>query len=230
MTLIKIGILGYAGRMGQAVLKSLYEDPHAQFIGGSVSPSSHDIDALFPEDIFNSADVLIDFSTVESCLSHVKLAADRGKPLVVGVTGFSEEQLSIIEESSKRAPIFLAYNMSIGISILKILIEKASLLLDESYDMALIETHHRYKKDAPSGTAIMLTQDIQRPIDMQSIRGGTVTGDHRIEFLGNHETIVLQHTAQDRRIFADGAIKAAKWLLSQEPGFYGMKDLLKGKI
>ncbi len=232
-TPINVGILGSSGKMGRALIKAVSENDFFLFSGGS-SESSQAENSLSPESLFQKSDVLIDFSTIDQSLRNAKLAEQYQKPLVIGTTGFSNEQLA--ELKSQNAPLFLSYNMSIGINVLQYLAEEAAQRLDSTFDIEIIEAHHRYKKDAPSGTAFMIQESLKAgrntpnlAIPTHSLRGGSVVGDHTVVFLGNHERLEIKHVAEDRSVFAFGALKAAAWMVGKTSGFYSMKDLLNRK-
>ncbi|MBR1606454.1 MAG: 4-hydroxy-tetrahydrodipicolinate reductase [Clostridia bacterium] len=168
-------------------------------------------------------DVLLDFSHPD-CLPEV-LACPL--PLIIGTTGYSEEQLQEIRTASEKRPVFLAANFSPGIYALGILAEKVKELLPD-WEISLTEIHHAGKKDTPSGTALRLADRLQ--IDqVQSIRGGTVRGVHEIGLYGPEEHLQITHTAESRAVFAHGALKAARWVMDKVPGLYGMKDIIKDR-
>ena len=196
-------ISGYSGRMGQEIVR--------------LAPSYGFAPRKYQADM--PGDILLDFSHPD-CLPEV-LACPL--PLVIGTTGYSNQQLQEIKASAKKRPVFLAANFSPGIYALGILAEKAKELLPE-WDISLTEIHHAGKADRPSGTARHLADWLQ--IDqVQSIRGGTVRGIHGIGLYGPEEHLQITHAAESRAVFAHGALKAAQWLMRQEPGLYRMKDI-----
>ena len=201
-----------------------------------------------------SSDFIIDFSAPAISLIALKSACNHNKVFVSGTTGFSESQFNEFTQIAKANRTLWASNMSIGVNTLNILVEQAAKIL-ESYDTEILEMHHRDKKDAPSGTAITLGKavakareiefndfakksreglsDKVRPdqeIGFATLRGGSVIGDHSAIFAGSNDTITLSHHAQDRSIFANGAIEAGLWCLNQEKGFYSISDMLKNKL
>ncbi len=265
MTNVKIGVLGCAGRNGRLLLREIYDDIATDIAGGVVreggSGHGEDLGALAgvsslgmyahaqPGVLFESSDVLIDFTNSTATLKHVDLAIQYQKPIVIGTTGFSDEERRSIIQKSDQTPILLASNMTLGIALLSVLVEKVSSILDETYDIEVIEAHHRYKQDTPSGTAKSLVRSARRgrkqddknsfvvhhqlgarnkgDVGVSVIRGGNEVGKHSVCFYGDDETIELTHSVRDRRVFSKGAVKAAKWLYGRHPGLYRLKDLLQ---
>jgi 4-hydroxy-tetrahydrodipicolinate reductase len=262
---VKIGILGCAGRNGRLLLNEVYEDGVCQLIGGTVREGGaghgEDLGTLAGVSplgmyahaqagvLFEAADVLIDFTNAESTLRHVNLAIEYQKPIVIGTTGFTDEERSQLIKKSDQTPILLASNMTMGVALLNILVEKVARVFDESYDIEIVEAHHRHKKDTPSGTTKSLIRAAHRgrkdddknkftvhcepgerekgSVGVSVIRGGNEIGTHSVYFYGNEETLELTHRVLDRRIFAKGAVRAAKWLYGKHPGLYRLKDVLK---
>ncbi|ERL21303.1 dihydrodipicolinate reductase [Oribacterium sp. oral taxon 078 str. F0263] len=194
-------------------------------------------------------DVIVDFSVPEAAGGLLRYACERGKPLVFCTTGLSEEELSLLEEASRRIPILRSANMSLGINLLTELVKlSAAKLYERGFDIEILEEHHRRKKDAPSGTALMLADAVDeaigerlervfdrtkrrtpRPkqeIGISSLRGGSIPGVHELIFAGEDEILTLSHTAYSRGIFAKGALSAALWIAGREPGLYSMRDVL----
>jgi len=191
-------------------------------------------------------DVIVDFSHYSRLDTFLDYAVDRGLPLVIATTGYSDEILKKIENSSKKIPILLSSNMSLGINLLQDILEKITPILYPNYDIELIEKHHNKKIDSPSGTAKTLLEVIKKNIDevieekygrvgmekrekneigVHSLRGGTIVGEHSVLFCGNDEIIELKHTALSKKIFAEGALQGAKFIIGKEPGLYSMKDI-----
>lgn len=191
-------------------------------------------------------DVIVDFSHYSRLDTLLDYAVDRGLPLVIATTGYSDEILKKIEDSSKKIPILLSSNMSLGINLLQDILEKITPILYPNYDIELIEKHHNKKIDSPSGTAKTLLEVIKKNIDevieekygrvgmekrekneigVHSLRGGTIVGEHSVLFCGNDEIIELKHTALSKKIFAEGALQGAKFIIGKEPGLYSMKDI-----
>ena len=195
-------------------------------------------------------DVLIDFTSIDATLSHLDICRSAGRAMVIGTTGFSSTQKAVLQEAARDIPIVFAPNMSIGINVLQRVLAQTAALLGEGYDVEIIEAHHRHKVDAPSGTALRLGEVVARAygrdlaevavygreghtgardaktIGFSTIRGGDVVGDHTVLFAGIGERIELTHKASSRMTFAQGAVRAARWLKDQPPGMYDMTDVL----
>jgi len=196
------------------------------------------------------ADGILDFTVPAATIANVAIAAQRGLVHVVGTTGLSESDMAVIKSVTSRAVVVQSGNMSLGVNLLAALVKRVAQSLDESFDIEIVEMHHKAKIDAPSGTALMLGQaaaagrgialdqhaargrdgitGARRPGDIgfAALRGGTVTGDHSVIFAGAMERIELTHRAEDRTMFAQGAIKAALWARGKPPGLYSMADVL----
>ena len=199
---------------------------------------------------FQKSDAVIDFTRPEASLAYVSCAADCGIAHIIGTTGFNKEEEIFLEKFSHKIPIVKSGNMSLGVNLLAALVKRAAASLNaKDFDIEITEMHHRYKVDSPSGTALLLGkvaaegrgEDLQKiasfehklgearqtgTIGFSVARGGTVIGDHSVIFAGENERVVLSHFAQDRSIFALGALKAAFWAIKQKPGFYTMADVL----
>ncbi|MBY0277629.1 4-hydroxy-tetrahydrodipicolinate reductase [Candidatus Binatia bacterium] len=194
--------------------------------------------------------VLIDFTAPEASLAHLRAAAERRFGVVLGTTGFTAEQQKQVEQLASKVPCMQAPNMSLGVTVLLGLVEQAARLLGQGFDIEISETHHRRKKDSPSGTALALARAAaagrdanleqwavygregivgERPteqIGIMALRGGDVVGDHTVYFYGTGERVELSHRAQSRESFAAGALRAAAWLGGRPPGLYSMRDVL----
>ncbi|WP_139452868.1 4-hydroxy-tetrahydrodipicolinate reductase [Campylobacter armoricus] len=240
--MINIGIHGSNGRMGTQIRLCLENDEQAKI--NSLFDQGSDY-----EDFFNKCDVIIDFSTPKGCEDLLLYARSNPKPLVIGTTGLDVKQNELMQSTSITMPILYATNMSLGIAVLKKLSYLASQTLKD-FDIEILEMHHNKKKDAPSGTAMTLAQSVAkaRNLDLEkvrvsgrdgmvgqrskeeiavmSLRGGDIVGSHRVGFYNEGEFIELNHTATSRATFAKGAIKCAKWLVSQENGLYDIDDCL----
>lgn len=217
-------------------------------LSGFVCSQGSDLGAVLDE---NPGAVVIDFTSPEGSLAAAKTAADKGNPIVIGTTGLSESDQATLAELAQRVPLFWAPNMSVGISVLLRVLPELVRLLGDKYDLEMVELHHNQKKDAPSGTALKLAQvlaeardwDLKetgkycregiigaRPkeeIGVQTIRGGDVVGVHTVYFLGPGERVEVTHQAHSRENFAQGALRAAAWLVKQQPGkLYSMSDVL----
>lgn len=245
MSKTQIAIVGAAGRMGRMTLLEVMADDDAACAGLVVRPGSPDEGkkAYLPdskigtglkytsdrEAAFKAADVIIDFSTAEAGVDNAKRAAGAGVPIAIGITGFSEKQIEGIKALGDKIPVLLSYNMSFGITALAHTLADLSRALGPDFHLEITDLHHKHKKDAPSGTALMLGKAAGRDkkdIKFVSERRGTVFGEHRVLFSGPAEQIEITHRAKDRRLFAKGALMAAKWLVRQKPGFYSLKDVL----
>lgn len=253
--MIKIGIHGATGKMGYMILENLKNDKSAQVatlhaideFTFPIDPALHVTDDT--EVLLSNSDVVIDFTIANGTEALLEVAMDTLKPLVIGTTGLSKHQQNLLNEASKRMPILYSTNMSLGVAILNRLVETASRALKD-FDIEIVEQHHRYKKDAPSGTAMTLGEfaakgrgqnlnDIRvsgrngligartkEEIAIMSLRGGDVAGRHTVGFYNDGEFIELNHTATSRDTFAKGAIRAAKWIVLQENGLYHISDCL----
>ncbi len=219
----KIIVIGAKGRMGQRIIARLKENP-ALKLAGEVDLG----DSL--EKVLGSADVFIDFSSAETTVSNLQTAAKLGKAAVIGTTGHSPAQKKEIEALSKKIPIVMAPNMSVGVNVLWKIIADAARLLGADYDVGIVETHHTQKKDSPSGTALkaaeVLKKQTSKEIQIQAFRGGDVVGDHTVTFWGNGERLEITHQATSRDTFALGALRAAQWIVGKPNGLYSMADVL----
>jgi len=248
--MIKILIHGINGKMGRQVLKQLDLYENCTLFGGFDKENTGEFS--FPiytnfNDITEKPDVIIDFSVPNATINMLDYAKENHIPVVIATTGFSEEQNKKIMEYSKYLPIFKSANMSFDINLMvKILSEVAKAL--PNTDIEIIESHHNRKIDSPSGTALLLADSINNALDnkltyefdrhskrekrskneigFSSIRGGNIVGEHSVMFIGENETFEITHKAYSRAVFADGAIKAACFLVDKENGFYNMDDLL----
>lgn len=202
------------------------------------------------EDALRDSDAIIDFTAPDACVAHVQTAAELGKAVVVGTTGLSPEQNAVIHAAAQRVPVVYAPNMSVGVNLLFKLVSEAARILGPDYDIEVVEIHHNQKKDSPSGTAVRLVERAaesrglrvpdqtrhgreglvgarpQDEIGVHAVRGGDVTGDHTVYFLGQGERVELTHRAHSRDTFAQGALRAARFTASAAPGLYDMQDVL----
>ncbi|MCX7822099.1 MAG: 4-hydroxy-tetrahydrodipicolinate reductase [Syntrophobacterales bacterium] len=264
--MITVAVAGVAGRMGSRIAQLVCEAEDMDLVGGWERPDHSAIgkplrqfipsakDGLIvsqePSDIIQQAKVVIDFTTSEATVEHCKVCASYGVPIVIGTTGLSMEQSQIIRSCGDRIPIVISPNMSVGVNVLFKLIEYATKLLGPDFDVEIVEAHHRFKKDAPSGTAIKLGQIIaearslewskvarfaregiigergREEIGIQTLRAGDIVGEHTVIFGSLGERIEITHRAHSRDNFARGAIRAARWVIVQNPGIYDMQDVL----
>jgi 4-hydroxy-tetrahydrodipicolinate reductase len=222
---LRVLLIGAAGRMAKTVADLAGDDPEIEIVaqcdlGDPIEPA------------MKNSDVAIDFSHADAIDEICRAASRHNKPLVIGTTGHSQEQRQTIEEAARSVPIVFASNFSVGVNVLFWLTRKAAELLVPDFNPEIIETHHKMKKDAPSGTAKTLaeilkaSQKSNNEIPIQSIREGDVVGEHTVTFIGISERLELTHRAGNREIFARGALRAAKWIMGKSPGLYSMQDVL----
>jgi 4-hydroxy-tetrahydrodipicolinate reductase len=246
----RIFLNGCCGHMGRVIVDICSSIDEAIIVGGA-DPNPQDMG--FP--VYSSADacqvdydVMIDFSHPGALPAVLQLTRTSGKPLVMCTTGFSKEEQEMIRAMSETHAVFLSGNMSLGINVLIDLVKRAAQVLYPDFDIEIIEQHHRRKIDAPSGTALMIADEINhaqgdifdyeydrhstrkarddRSIGIHSIRGGNIVGEHAVLFAGPEENITISHSASTRNVFARGSVKAALFLAGKDPGLYSMKDLL----
>jgi 4-hydroxy-tetrahydrodipicolinate reductase len=249
----RLVVAGAAGRMGREIAAAAAADPGVAIVAGTVRPGSDKrVDGLptFESalEALREADVLVDFTTPAATLEGARAAAELGRAAVIGTTGLDEAQLAELRALGGRAPILYGRNMSVGVNAVLSILPALVRALD-GYDVEITEAHHRHKRDAPSGTALAIAEAIAaalgRPlgelavygregiqprqvgeIGIHALRGGGNAGEHTVLFADEGEQIQLVHRAYSRRTFALGALRAARWLAEQPPGFYGMPDLL----
>ena len=226
MTTMKIAINGACGRMGQAVAKA------AADAGVEVAALIDVVKAPgVTRSLAKKVDALIDFSTPEASLERLAECVKLKTPAIVCTTGFSDAQKAEIAAASKKIPVIYSSNMSVGVNLLFKRVPEIARTLGDSYDIDIIETHHRFKKDAPSGTAKTLAERIEsatgRKPNVHAVRSGDVVGEHRIIFGTLGDSIEIVHRASTRDIFAKGSIEAAKWASKAKPGLYTMLDVIE---
>ena len=228
-----IGILGAHGKMGQELQSLLKKGEFPNLTCAAL----FDKDSPLSLSRAQAIDVFIDFTESKATLSFLPILKELKKSIVIGTTGFTDEQKKEIHTLSHTVPIVLAPNMSIGVNVLLVLVQRAAELLPKEFSSHIIETHHPHKKDAPSGTALKLKEEILRSaqddkknVPIESIRGGDVVGEHTVLFLGPGERLELKHNATSRSIFARGALQAAEWITHQKPGLYSMKEVIDSRI
>lgn len=235
MTPLRVGLVG-RGRMGREIFQIAEGQPDVEIVGCV----GHSDDDATVADLAQRAGVLIDFSTPEGTMRAVRAAIDAGRPLVVGTTGLSEDQVATLRDAGRTIPVWYARNMSHGVGVLLAVLPRIAAALAD-YDIELIEAHHRGKVDAPSGTALALAEAIQRGLDearprvfgreghaprqpgeigVHAVRGGGNAGEHEIRFMTDDEEVRIAHRAFHRRVFASGALRAARRVAALPPGWY----------
>jgi 4-hydroxy-tetrahydrodipicolinate reductase len=235
--MIKLAVSGCQGRMGQTIAGLAFNSKDfkiAALLEHPDHPKAHETINGIPITTDNSSikgcDVLIEFTAPDGTMENLKAAVKHNVPMVIGTTGLSKDQIQIIREAAEHMPIVLASNMSIGVNILFKLIEITAAKLNPR-DIRIEETHHVHKKDAPSGTARTMAEIAEKASGIKierisSVREGEVIGDHEIVFETGDDTLTIAHHAKDRRMFAQGALTAARFLVSKNFGLFNMQDVL----
>lgn len=264
--MVRAVMAGIAGRMGSRIAQIIGETEGIELVGGFEHPQNPKVGRDIAEavggpptgmliapgilDVIDKADVVIDFTSAASSLENLRAAASRGKPIVIGSTGFTAEQMAQAKALTTNIPCLITPNMSMGVNVLFKVVADVARMLGDDFDVEIIEAHHRFKKDAPSGTAVKLAQVIAEALDrnldevgvyarkgligertrkeiaVQTIRAGDIVGEHTIMFGGLGERFEITHKAHSRDNFARGAIRAALWIVNQPPGLYDMQDVL----
>jgi 4-hydroxy-tetrahydrodipicolinate reductase len=266
MKSLRVVVTGVTGRMGSLLVRLIRDTPGFTLVGGTERPGSPAVgldvglaarigqlelscvDSL-GKALAGGADAVIDFTTPEASAEHARECAARKVPLVVGSTGFPDKTKKVMVEAAKKVPIVMAPNMSVGVNMVVDIAAQLARRLGNDFDVEVVETHHRMKQDAPSGTALRLAEEMMaamgrskddiitersgdvgaRPkhqLGVQSVRGGDVVGEHTVFFFGDGERVELTHRATSRDQFGRGALRAAKWLHGRKPGLYDMTDVL----
>ena len=258
MKKINLAITGCLGRMGQQIIKSSKSDKNFKLVTvtenriinkkvGGIKPDLNTISA------FKRANIIIDFTIPKCTFEILKIALKLKKRVVIGTTGFTKKEEKLIKRYSKKIPILKAGNMSLGINLLMYLAEITSKSLGKNFLSKIFEVHHKHKKDYPSGTALMLGKGIAtgknidfykligkkylnkksfpygKKINFSSLRKGEIIGEHEVKFSSGKEIITLNHEAFDRALYSEGALTAAKWLMTKKPGLYSMRNLMNFK-
>ncbi len=259
--MIRIAVAGASGRMGRCILDLAARTSDVEIVAGLVAPSSPEVgqkvhaggpDILLTDKLEAACDVLVDVSTTLGTTAWLGFCERREIPMVIGVTGQSKNQMDRIREAAHLIPIVFAANFSVGLNAILAILNPLVRQLGNGFDMEIVETHHRNKVDAPSGTAIAIVEELQRArnvktasnsklifgrhgkagpraegeIAVHAVRMGDVVGQHEIHLSGPGETITIRHTAHSRDAFATGALRAAQWIIQQGAGFYTMRDVL----
>ena len=255
MKKINLAITGCMGRMGQQIIRTVKSNSSFKIVSQTenkyVNKKINGIKlSINNEDSFKKANLIIDFTIPKCTFEVLELAVKLKKRVVIGTTGFNKKEEILIKKFSKKIPILKAGNMSLGINLLMYLTEIASGSLGKNFLSKVFEIHHKYKKDYPSGTALMLGKGIatgkkknfytllgkkylnkktfpySKKINFNSIRRGEVIGEHEVKFSSGKEIITLNHEAYDRALYSEGALLAAKWLMNKKAGLYSMRDLM----
>ena len=249
--MVKMIMHGCNGAMGQVISKIVEEDENITIAAGiDVNDTIQNSYPVFPslEACTVEADVIVDFASAKAVNGLLSYCSEKRIPVVVCTTGLSEEQIQLVEETSRQVAVLRSANMSLGINLLLKLKEAAEVLAESGFDIEILEKHHNKKVDAPSGTALALADSINEAMDnhyhyqydrsqtrekrqkdeigIQAIRGGSIVGEHDVIFAGQDEVITFQHTAYSKAIFAKGAVSAAKFLAGKEPRLYTMADVI----
>lgn len=264
--MLRIAVAGIAGRMGKIIVEAITRTDGVTLGAASVRQNSPslgeevgDLCGLAPIGVYavddlgetlEDFDVLIDFTSPAATLQHLKFCVPAKKKMVIGTTGFTDDQKKAIEKASREIPIVFAPNMSVGINLCLKLVGEAARVIGEDSDVEIIEAHHRHKKDAPSGTALRMGEVVadalgrdldevavygregnigerdHKTIGFESIRAGDIVGDHTVMFAGDGERIEITHKSSSRMTYATGSVKAALWLEGKAPGLYDMQDVL----
>lgn len=264
--MVRIAVAGAAGRMGRNLVRATFLNQDARVGAGSERPESSLVgvdvgelcgegkfDVVLTDDLakeIDNFDVIIDFTAPASTLANLELCRQHGKSIVIGTTGFSEQERATIDEIAQSVPVVMAPNYSVGVNLVFKLLEKAAKVMGDYCDIEIVEAHHRHKVDAPSGTAIGMGEAIagtmgnqlsdvavyaregitgertKDEIGFATIRAGDIVGEHTAMFADIGERVEITHKATDRMTFANGAVKAAVWLSQKSPGFYTMTDVL----
>ncbi|MGB1310074.1 MAG: 4-hydroxy-tetrahydrodipicolinate reductase [Leucothrix sp.] len=261
----KIAVVGAAGRMGKTLIEACQVDENCTLTVGTVLPDSslvgadagelagigkNDVALVASLDNATEFDTLIDFTTTDATMAHLDWCVANNKSIVIGTTGFSDEQKERIQEAGKAIPVVFAPNMSVGVNLCFKLLDMAARVLGDTVDVEVIEAHHRHKIDAPSGTALGMGEVLAKALDrdlkecavygregvtgqrdrktigFETIRAGDIVGEHTVMFADIGERIEITHKASSRMTFAKGAIRAANWLGGKAPNVYSMQDVL----
>ena len=250
--MVKIAITGANGKMGRVIASLVAQRDDCQVVAGidlNDTQNGQFPVVKTPAELTEKPDVIIDFSHPSALPDLLSYCTINNVPLVAATTGYSADEIATIKKTAEQIPIFFTFNMSLGINLLVELGKRAVNVLGGQYDIEIVEKHHNLKKDAPSGTAIMIAEALNGELDnkmkyvydrhnvrkareadeigMHAIRGGTIVGEHDIIFAGHDEVITLSHSAGSKEVFANGSINAAIFLSGRESGLYDMSDLLQ---
>lgn len=249
--MIKIAINGINGKMGKVLSESVIASSDVKLVCGfDIYDDDKNLCKIYKsfDDCTKDIDVIIDFSHPSMFTGLISFARERKIPVVIATTGLSDDDMELMKEAAEEIPVFHSANMSLGINLLIDLVKKAADVLYGNFDIEIIEKHHNQKIDAPSGTALMIADEIAKELDesvsyqydrhsqrkkrdkneigIHAVRGGTIVGEHEVIFAGKDEVLTVSHTAMSKEIFATGSIRAAKFIYGKEPGLYSMKDVM----
>ncbi len=240
---------GATGRMGKKVIKKVAEEKDLNITCGVGIGENNEKFPIYEntKDIEEKVDVIIDFSIPKASLNILEYARKNKIPIVIATTGFSDEELKVIKEASEEIPVFRSSNMSLDINLMAKIVQEIARVLNDT-DIEIIETHHNRKVDSPSGTAILLADAINEVLEnkkiytfdrmqkrekrskdeigFSSIRGGNIVGEHTVKFFGENETLEIKHTSYSRQVFVEGALKAAKFIVTKNSGLYDMRSMV----
>ena len=240
---------GATGRMGKEVIKKVAEEKDLNITCGVGIGENNEKFPIYEntKDIEEKVDVIIDFSIPKASLNILEYARKNKIPIVIATTGFSDEELKGIKEASEEIPVFRSSNMSLDINLMAKIVQEIARVLNDT-DIEIIETHHNRKVDSPSGTAILLADAINEVLEnkkiytfdrmqkrekrskdeigFSSIRGGNIVGEHTVKFFGENETLEIKHTSYSRQVFVEGALKAAKFIVTKNSGLYDMRSMV----
>ncbi|WP_299194480.1 4-hydroxy-tetrahydrodipicolinate reductase [uncultured Erythrobacter sp.] len=240
--MVQFAVIGHKGRMGQALASAIEEAGHQFKVGVDMGGD--------PRPIVSQCDVVVDFSAPDALEANLAAARVAGVPILVGTTGLEPSHHALIDEAARTVPVLQTGNTSLGVTLMAHLVREAASRLASDWDIEILEMHHRQKVDAPSGTANLLGEAAAeaRGIDLSdnlesgrhgytgprgkghigfaTLRGGTVAGEHSVIFAGDEERLTISHSAENRMIFARGAVRGAAWLIGRKPGRYSMEDVL----
>jgi len=226
--MIQVAVAGARGRMGRLIAEAIKQDEKTNLCAELGRSLNCDL-----QQVNSAIDIVIDFTVPAATLEHVRICQEHGYRMIIGTTGFTKEEQEQIAKAANKIPIVFAPNMSIGVNLSFKLLEVAASILKGQADIAILDLHHKHKKDSPSGTALKMAEIIQNAsgssmmkLDISSSRVGEVVGEHSALFVLNGERLEITHRATDRSLFAKGAVHAAKWLINQKVGLYDMQDVL----
>lgn len=254
MTKLKIGLHGATGRMGMALQEVIARHPDTELV--VQAPDEHDKHALFFDTLNEpgAVNLVIDFSVADAVVPLAERCVAASVPLVSGTTGLNASEIGQLQELAGNIPILWAPNMSEGVNLVNWLLEQAASLLDESWDAEIVESHHKFKKDAPSGTALLFGEAVARgrganfddvadfarhgrelerkpgQIGFSSLRGGDIVGEHEVFFIGDGERVEINHRIHNRSTFAAGAVRCALWLKDKPAGWYRYQDMIQDRL